>query len=88
MIRVGYRGTETGQIKEDPYFKQNIKAAIKARLKVGVYFFSAAKTKQEAISEAKFTINKIKKYQITYPVAFDFETFKGRTENLTTLLHF
>ena len=83
MIRVGYRGTVTGEIKEDVNFEKNIKGAIQAGLKVGVYFFSVATTKKEALEEAKFTVSKIKKYNITYPVAFDFETFKDRAKKLT-----
>ncbi len=83
MIRVGYRGYETGVIKEDSYFKKNIKEAIKAGLKVGVYFFSTATTKKEALEEAKFTVDKIKDYDITYPVAIDYETFDARCKKLT-----
>ena len=83
IIRVGYRGTETGVIKEDPYFKKYIEGAISAGLKVGVYFFSVAITEEEALEEAAWTISRVSNYKLSYPIAFDFETFKDRASNLT-----
>ena len=83
IIRVGYRGTETGVIKEDPYFEKNIKGALAAGLKVGVYFFSVAITEEEALEEAAWTISKVSNYHLAYPIAFDFETFKDRAKGLT-----
>lgn len=75
MIRVGYRGSQTGKIVMDPYFTKNIKGALNNNIHVGIYFFSMAKTEAEAIEEADWTINAIKNYHITYPVAFDLESF-------------
>lgn len=75
MIRVGYRGSSTGKIVMDPYFTQNIKGALANGIHVGVYFFSMARTEAEAVEEANWTINAIKNYRITYPVAFDLESF-------------
>lgn len=82
MIRVGYRGYGTGAICADSYFETNIKNALAAGMKVGIYFFSQALNEQEAYEEACYTINMMKKYNITYPVAFDWETASGyRTYN-------
>ena len=75
MIRVGYRGYETGEIALDPYFYQNVKGATNNGVKVGIYFYSVAKTELEAMEEAKWTVNIIRNYKITYPVAFDLEDF-------------
>ena len=75
IIRVGYRGYGTGKIVMDPYFKKNIEGALANNIHVGVYFYSVAKNEMEAIEEANFTINAIKDYNITYPVAFDLEDF-------------
>lgn len=83
IIRAGYRGTESGTMFEDPLFETNMKGAIAAGLKVGVYFFSVAITKEEALEEAAWVTSKIAKYPITYPVVFDFETFGDRAANLT-----
>ncbi len=75
MIRVGYRGTETGAIMIDPYFSKNIKGALANGIHVGVYFYSVAKNEMEALEEAKVVVDQIKPYRINYPVAFDLETF-------------
>ena len=75
MIRVGYRGYGSGKIVMDPYFKQNIQGARANGIHVGVYFYSVAKNEMEALEEANWTINAIKEYNITYPVAFDLEDF-------------
>lgn len=75
MIRVGYRGSQTGKIVMDPYFIKNIKGALTNNIHVGVYFFSMARTEAEAIEEANWTINAIKNYHVTYPIAFDLESF-------------
>lgn len=77
MIRVGYRGYEGGNIAGDVRFEENIQNALAAGMKVGIYFFSQALTDQEAREEASYTINMIQKYNITYPVVFDWETAPG-----------
>ena len=73
MIRVGYRGNDVGGLFEDKYFKKNIKGALKNGIKVGVYFYSQAASVDEAIEEAEFVVKRIKKYDVTFPVAFDME---------------
>jgi GH25 family lysozyme M1 (1,4-beta-N-acetylmuramidase) len=73
MIRVGYRGYAEGIIKEDTRFEEYINAAIEAELDVGVYFYSQAVNVAEALEEAEFVLDKIKPYELTYPVAYDIE---------------
>lgn len=73
MVRVGYRGIEDGQITEDANARSNIEGALAAGLDVGVYFFSQAITPAEARQEAEFTVAYIRNYDITMPVAFDWE---------------
>ena len=85
MIRVGFRGyAEEGNIKEDAYFRQNVKGAVSNGIKVGIYFYSTARTEDEALQEAAWVVDKIKAYSITYPVAYDFEEFgMHRTANIS-----
>ena len=73
MIRIGYRGNESGLINPDNYARQNIEGAAAAGLKVGVYFFSQALTREEAEEEAYYVLDFIKDYDITMPVVFDWE---------------
>lgn len=88
IIRVGGRGYGSeGKLYDDKNFQKNIEGALDADLKVGVYFFSQAITVEEAIEEARYTIDKIKGYSITYPVVFDWEKTGGketRTYGLAT----
>lgn len=75
MIRAGYRGYETGKLVADPYVYQNIEGALKNGIHVGIYFYSVAKNEAEAREEALLTLEIIRGYNITYPVAYDLEDF-------------
>ena len=77
MIRVGYRGSTAGGLYVDEYFEKNIKGALAAGVKVGVYFFSQAIDAREAAEEAAFVLEQIKPYEITFPVVFDWEIVGG-----------
>ena len=81
MIRAAYRGYTEGNISEDIQFKNNIKGAFENGIKVGLYFYSSAINEQEAVEEANFVLNLIKKYgvqnYITYPIVIDVEDFEG-----------
>ncbi len=74
FIRVGFRGYgQAGNFREDSTFRANIEAAKTAGIPVGVYFVTQAITPQEAIEEANWVIERIKDYNIEYPVAIDIE---------------
>ena len=74
IVRVGYRGYgKSGTLCTDPNYQANIKGALAAGIKVGVYYFTEAITTDEAREEAEFCISKIKDYDITLPVAIDYE---------------
>lgn len=83
IIRAGYRGYSQGGLFEDTYFKQNIKGALEAGIKVGVYFFSQAVTTQEATDEANYLLTLIKGYSISLPVFFDWEYVTNDGETRT-----
>ena len=73
MIRLGYRGYGTGKILEDANFRANLEGAAAAGLDVGVYFFSQAISVAEALEEASFVLAALDGYQLTMPVAYDWE---------------
>lgn len=73
MIRLGYRGYTEGTLQMDSCFSANIQGALDAGLDVGVYFFSQAINEEEARQEANFVVEALSGYNITYPVAFDWE---------------
>ena len=83
MIRCGYRGSESGTIVVDEQFENNINGALAAGLDVGVYFFSQSTGAIEAAEEANFVLDLISGYDITMPVAFDWEPLEGsRAEDI------
>ena len=79
IIRLGYRGYESGEIFLDKEFENYIQGASDAGLDVGVYFFSQAINVSEAIEEAEFVKENIKEYELTYPVVFDWEIIGEET---------
>ena len=80
IIRLGYRGYgKEGKLVEDKMYWQNIQNAITAGLDVGVYFFSQALNAEEAVEEANFVLDRIRDYDISFPVVFDWETISSDT---------
>lgn len=77
MIRVGSQQGVEGEYILDPYFKQNIENALANDLKVGVYFYSYANSKKEAVKQADWVLDQIKDYEITLPIAFDWECYNS-----------
>lgn len=73
MIKVGARGYSSGNIVTDANLEDNLKAAKKAGLDIGVYFCSQAVNKSEAREEADELMDAISGYNIKYPVAFVME---------------
>lgn len=84
IIRTGFRGSTQGSLVEDNRFKQNIKGATNAGLKVGVYFFSQAINEVEAVEEASMVLSQVKGYKLTYPVFIDVEPSGGRADKLSS----
>lgn len=86
MIKVGARGYGNGQLTVDDTFTDYIQKASEAGLDIGVYFYSQAITKEEALEEANLVYENIKDYHLVYPIAFDMEKVSGdaaRTDFLT-----
>ena len=77
IIRCGYRGSISGSLVEDPYFKANIEGAREVGIKVGLYFFTQAVTEVEAVEEASMVITLCKEYFVGYPIFIDTESAGG-----------
>lgn len=73
MLRLGYRGYTQGGLALDETFVTNAEEAAKARVKLGVYFYSQAVSYEEGVEEAEFVLENIKEYRIKYPVVIDTE---------------
>ena len=87
-VRLGYRGYTEGGLFEDPYFRANVEGALANGLQVSVYFFSQAISVQEAIEEAEYVLARIRDYNITLPVVYDWEKINGETASRTDNLDF
>ncbi len=78
IIRCGFRGYTQGGLILDSKYESYIKGATAAGLKVGIYFFSQAKTEAEAVEEASLCVSLAKGYKISYPIFIDSEYSNGR----------
>ena len=87
IIRLGYRGYESGKMVVDDKYQENIEGSLEAGLDTGVYFFTEALTEKEAKEEADFVIENLGDYKINMPVVLDVEESaskdKTRTKDLT-----
>ena len=72
-IRLGYRGYTEGGLNLDEYFNTNYEQAKSVGLKVGVYFFSQAVDKKEAMEEAFFVLEHIQDKELDLPIVYDLE---------------
>lgn len=72
VVRAGFGNTATQQDKK---FVEHMNGALNAGMDVGVYWFSYARSVDEAKKEAEVCLDVIKAYKnrITLPVFFDFE---------------
>lgn len=78
FIRAGYRGYGAkGTIQEDKDFAYNMRNAKANGIPVGIYFFSQATTTEEAVVEAQYSVNRLKKYgfSIELPIVMDYEFY-------------
>ena len=77
MIKLGGTNGIGGEYYVDPKFKDNIEGFQEQGIPVGVYFYSYAKSIEDAKREAGFVLSQIKDYNITFPVAFDWENWSS-----------
>ena len=83
IIRLGFRGYETGNIKLDANFEDNLKGAQKRGIKCGVYFYSVALNQAEAAEEADFVLNALAGRRLELPAYIDIEHKDNRVASLS-----
>lgn len=69
FIRAGGYG---GSVVDSQYVN-NMRGANGAGLPVGVYYYSTAKTTEQALKDAQWVIEKMRGYKVSYPVVVDME---------------
>lgn len=80
MLKLGGQIEIGGEFIIDPKFYDNIEGAINNDIDVGVYFYSYAKSKEEAIKQADFIVSKLDGYNINMPIVFDWENWNSYTK--------
>ena len=73
IIRLGYRGYESGTLHADAFSRLNLAGAKEAGLKVGAYFFSQAIDSGEAVAEAVYALEILDGISLDLPLVFDWE---------------
>ncbi|WP_026529185.1 GH25 family lysozyme [Butyrivibrio sp. VCD2006] len=85
IIRVGYRGYETGNIVEDTKFRSNVYNCQQYGIPYSFYFWTTATNEAEGAEEGNWIANTISGLNISMPVFIDVEssgTGRGRSDNL------
>ena len=77
IIRIGFGHTNSGEIKMDKQFKNNIKNAKAAGVKVGLYFFSYAENEKQAKQHAEWIVEQLDGEKLDLPIAFDWENWNS-----------
>ena len=70
MGSFGYQG----QYTMDEYYEKNMKEAAANGIQTAPYVFLQTRTVDEAKAAAKYTLEKMTGYAVTYPVAVDVES--------------
>lgn len=73
MLRLGYRGYESGKLVEDEYIQQNLKQTQEVGMPIGAYFFSQALTIREVDEEIAFMLKVLGDYELQMPIVLDWE---------------
>lgn len=73
LIRMGYRGYESGKLVEDEYAQKNLEGATAVGMPIGIYFFSQALNTKEAQEEIDFMLKVLGEYEVQMPVILDWE---------------
>lgn len=73
MLRLGYRGYESGKLVEDEYIQKNLEKTKEVGMPIGAYFFSQALTIKEVDEEIDFMLKVLGDYELHMPIVLDWE---------------
>ena len=84
ILRVGYRGYESGKLVEDEYIRKNLENTAAAGMPIGAYFFSQALTIKEVDEEIAFMLDILGDRKLEMPIVLDWEipTADARTAQM------
>ena len=73
MLRLGYRGYDSGKLAEDEYIQKTLKEPREVGMPIGAYFFSQALTIKEVDEEIDFMLKVLGDYELHMPIVLDWE---------------
>ena len=84
MLRLGYRGYESGKLVKDEYIDKNLEKTKEVGMPIGAYFFSQALTVKEVDEEIDFMLKVLGDYELHMPIVLDWEipTADARTAKM------
>jgi len=85
IVRAYYRGYGTGRLVRDSKVEDNIQGAIDNGVHVGVYVFSQAINREEAVEEAQMAIETLQPYATNVPIVIDVERVSGANPRMDAL---
>ena len=74
MLRIGFQNGPA-EVKMDKYFKENLQKAQQAGLKVGIYLYTNAKTREEIVYQHDWLMKELGSTKLDLPIAFDWENW-------------
>lgn len=77
MIRIGFGHNNNNELVLDNRFYEYIKGAKEVGLKVGLYFYSYASNKIQALEQANWIIETLNGEKLDLPIAFDWEDWNN-----------
>ena len=77
MLRIGYGHTNSNELVMDKQFKNNLKGAKEAKVPIGLYFYSYAKTEEQAKQQANWIVKQLNGQKLDLPIAFDWENWNS-----------
>lgn len=86
MIRMGVRGYNSGKVVMDEDYIKNMTEASAQGISLGIYFYSQAVSREEAVEEANYAVVAAQSFGVSYPIVFyteHIENDAARTDHLT-----
>ncbi len=75
IMRIGSQRDPSEEISMDVRFKEYYKAAKEVGLKIGVYIYNTAISKEDGIKTAKWVMNELNGDKLDFPIAYDWENW-------------
>lgn len=75
IMRIGVQSDKDEDFLTDSKFEEYYKAAKEANLKIGVYVYNTAISKDDGIKTAKWVLEKLNGEKLDFPIAYDWENW-------------